>query len=158
MLAAPANSGFYDDSYYARFTPEPSTGFFDEEYVFGKRSSFLQSNRQYEALNPSLRDSPTYQDVCTAALTTVDEIEYHEQRIYQEGYNPTAIRANIAHMLRHSDPAKHLIDFQERDIPPQDRDAHTHRVLNELLQQRKDMDGQGFPFAPRLCGSGWQTN
>jgi hypothetical protein len=60
MWAAPANAGFYDDRYYASFTPEPSTGFFDEEYVAGKRLSFIQPNRQLEALNPSLRASPTY--------------------------------------------------------------------------------------------------
>ncbi len=99
MLAAPANSEFYDDLYYARFTPEPNTGFFDEEYVSGKRPSFIQPNRQFEALNPSLRASPTYQEACTAVLTTAEEIEHHETRIYQEVYNPTSIRANIAHML-----------------------------------------------------------
>ncbi len=127
MLAAPANSGFYDDNYYARFTPEPSTGFFDEEYVSGKRSSFVRPNREFMAVNPSLRASPTYQEVCTAVLTTVEDIEHHEQLIYQEGFSPNAIRANIAHMLRHSDPAKHVVDFNEKDIPPPGREIPTKR-------------------------------
>jgi hypothetical protein len=73
-------------------------------------------------------------------LTTTAEIEHHERRVYQPGYNPTDIRLNIQEMLRDSDPNQHVVDFQEKDIPPQNRDEHTHRILTDLLRQRKAMD------------------
>ena len=127
--------------------PVHNTGFFDDEYVAGKRSSPKVGNQYHEALNPAGRASPSYSEVRAAALTTIKEIEHHEQRIYQEGYNPAAIRSHINHMLLTSNPAHHLVDFQEKDIPPPNLDAYTHRVLKDLLQQRNLMD-QDFSLPP----------
>jgi hypothetical protein len=73
-------------------------------------------------------------------LTTAAEIEHHEQRVYQPGYTPTEIRNNIQDMLRESDPDQQIVDFQKKDIPPQNRDEYTHRILTDLLRQRDQID------------------
>jgi hypothetical protein len=129
---------------------KPNTGFFDEEYVSGLRT-YPARDRANTTLNPSQRASPTYQDVLTAQLTTLSDVYRHEERIYQPGYTPTAIKANITSMLRHSNPDQHMVDFQERDIPPPDRDAVTHRLLTHLMQKRNEID-QDFSLPPDLVG------
>jgi hypothetical protein len=91
-------------------------------------------------LNPFARKDFTYHEVCTAELTSTGEIDRQEERIYQPGYTPNAIRNNITKTLRESDPNHHLIDFQEKDIPPLERDPYTHRVLSGLLAQRNQLD------------------
>ncbi len=73
-------------------------------------------------------------------LTSTGEIDRHEERFYQPGYTPNAIRNNITKILRESDPDHHMIDFQEKDIPPMERDPYTHRVLSGLLTQRNQLD------------------
>jgi hypothetical protein len=98
-------------------------------------------------LNPASRVSPTYQEVNTAVLTTAADIERHKARIYQVGYTPSAIRNNINTMLRDSNPDQPTLDSQEKDIPPANRDAHTHLVLTDLLQQRNRMD-EDFHLQP----------
>ncbi len=90
--------------------------------------------------NPLTRPELTYQEACTAELTTLSAVELHEQRLFQPGYTPTAIRNNILDMLRTSKPNQHMVDFQEKDIPPQKRDPQTHRILTGLLQQRNKLD------------------
>ena len=139
MLVSPASSGFYDEVYGTHKPttqkPTPSgTGFFDDEYVGGKRIYNAPNVRDTltTTLNPANRDSPSYNDVCTAELTTATDIERHETRIYQPGYTPKALRDNILHMLRHSNPDLHMVDFQEKDIPPPNRDPHTHRLLTDI--------------------------
>ncbi len=90
--------------------------------------------------------------MCTATLTTVAEIERHENNIYQPGYTPTAIRDNIQRVLRDSNPDQHLVDFQEKDIPPVTRDLRTHRVLSNLLLRRSRID-HDFQLPPESVGS-----
>jgi hypothetical protein len=140
-LVAPASSGFYDEIY--GYTPPPAqkSGFFDEEYVAGRRNgpvhrdSFTQSgffDEEYAAgrrtgpvhrdgfahtLNPARRSTLTYHEVYTAQLTTAAEIERHEQRLYQPGYTPSDIRNHIQRMLREAEPSQHLVDFAAKDIP-----------------------------------------
>ncbi len=128
-LAAPASSGFYDDIYggeHRATSTEPKSTFFDDAYVSGKLQAPVQRDNRATTLNPALRDPITYKDACTATLTTVAEIERHEKNIYQPGYTPTAIRDSIQRVLRDSNPDQHLVDFQEKDIPPVTRDLRTH--------------------------------
>jgi hypothetical protein len=122
-------------------TPAAQYRVFDEEYIDGRRSC-SPASREHElpALNPASRTSPTYHEVNTAVLTTTAEIERHEARLYQKGYTPSEIRNKITTMMRDSNPDQPMLDFQEKDIPPAHRDAHTHRLLTDLLQQRNRMD------------------
>jgi hypothetical protein len=146
MLVAPANSGFYDEVYRAIPPTQHNTGFFDDEYVDGRRN--CSPAHEMLALNPASRaPSPTYQEVNTAVLTTTDEIEHHETRIYQKGYTPSEIRNKITRLVRESNPDQPILDFQEKDIPPINRDAHTYRMLTDLLQQRNRMD-EDFHLPP----------
>ena len=154
LLSSPISSGFYSAVWGcdAATTPyEPAsavaamegsssaTGFYDDEYVEGKRV--------IPTLNPAQRTSPTYQSVLTAQLTTVAEILRHEERIYHPGYTPTAIRANIVSMLNDSDPDQHMVDFQDKDIPPLHRDPSTHQLLTNLLRKRNRLD-RDFQLSP----------
>jgi hypothetical protein len=68
------------------------------------------------------------------------DVERHEERIYQPGYTPRAIRENIQKMLQDSNRNQHMVDFPDKDIPPPERDAQTHRVLTDLLQKRRRLD------------------
>ena len=104
------------------------------------------------ALNPATRASPTYHEVCTAILTTKAEIERHEERIYQVGYTPSAIRNRVNTMLRNSSADQPILEFQAKDIPPPNRDAHTHRVLTDILKLRNQMD-EDFNLTPDLVAS-----
>ncbi len=112
----------------------PKSDFFDDSYVRGKH--VVARDKANSPINPIRQPSPTYSEVYTATLTTLTDIARHEERIYQSGYTPTAIRDNIQSQLRNSDPAQPFIDFQERDIPPPDRDVRTHRILTDLMQDR----------------------
>jgi hypothetical protein len=125
-----------------------ATRFFDEEYVSGLRR-YPARDRLNTTLNPAQRVSPNYQVVFTAQLTTLSGVHRHEERIYQPGYTPTAIRDKITSMLRNSNPDQHIVNFQEKDIPPPDRDAITHRLLTDLLRKRNEMD-QDFSLPPDL--------
>jgi hypothetical protein len=90
-------------------------------------------------------------------------IEHHEARLYQPGYTPTAIRNNIHTMLRESQPDHHMVDFQEKDIPPHNRDPRTHQILTDLLSKRNQLDNDFSlpldavaseePFYPRVVPS-----
>ena len=117
-----------------------ATGFFDDEYVGGKRAALLSRDVSGSPLNPAQRASPTYHDVFSAELTTISQIERHEERIYQPGYTPTAIRANITAMLRNMGQDQHMVDFQDKDIPPPTRDPQTHKILTGLLHKRNRLD------------------
>jgi hypothetical protein len=140
LLISPTSSGFYDALYGLQPTPTSGTGFFDEEYVAGQRQRPISRNDQTTTLNPNQRMVLTYHEACTAELTTVASIEHHEQRLYQDGYTPNAIRDNIQTMLRNSSPTQPMVDFQEKDIPPKNRDPNTHRILTALLQKRNRLD------------------
>lgn len=109
-----------------------ASGFFDEEYVAGKRTVHRDSFPT--TLNPARRAPLSYHEVYTAQLTTAAEIERHEQRLYQPGYTPSAIREQIQKMLRDAEPNQHLVDFAAKDVPPHDRDSYTHQLLTDLLQ------------------------
>jgi hypothetical protein len=122
--------------------PASRSSFFDDAYVKGKHTPVHVGGAT--TLNPIHRASPTYSEVYTATLTTLTDIERHEQRIYHPGYTPTAIRKNIRSMLRNSDPSQHMVDFQEKDIPPADRDERTYRVLTDLLRDRDRVDQDFF--------------
>jgi hypothetical protein len=61
-------------------------------------------------------------------------------RCDQPGYTPNAIRDNIKKMLHEYNPNQHVVDFQERDIPPRDRDLRTHNVLTDLMKLRNRLD------------------
>ena len=165
LLSSPLSSGFYSAvwGFDAATTPyEPAraamegsssaTGFYDDEYVEGKRV--------IPTLNPAQRTSPTYQSVLTAQLTTIAEILRHEERIYHPGYTPTAIRANIVSMLNDSDPDQHMVDFQDKDIPPLHRDPSTHQLLTNLLRKRNrlDRDFQLSPESVAADGTALDTN
>jgi hypothetical protein len=137
MLAAPANSGFYDNVYRSH---PPQTGFFDDEYVDGKRSTnvgFPPRDLDLTPLNPARSASPTYHEVCTAILTTNAEIERHEERIYQVGYTPSAIRTRVESMLRDSSADQPILDFQEKDIPPPEpRRTHAPRLDSSFKREK----------------------
>ena len=148
LLLEPASSGFYETIYECHITPKPDTalsepkrgtGFFDEEYVGGLRCHSPHDTSS-TILNPAQRAVPSYQDVFTAQLTTLADVHRHEERIYQPGYTPTAIRDNITAMLRDSKPDQHMVDFQAKDIPPSNRDPQTNRVLAGLLRKRDSLD------------------
>ncbi len=79
--------------------PRSGTGFYDEEYVKGARRR-LTRDTLTAPINPSQRVSPTYHEVFTAQLTTLSDLHRHEERIYQPGYTPQAIRDNITTALR----------------------------------------------------------
>ena len=148
LLLAPASSGFYEDIYGCSVQPRPvpsgpppktGTGFFDEEYVRGTRRH-LARETLHTTINPALRVPPTYNEVFTAQLTTLSDVHRHEERIYQPGYTPQAIRDNITTALRELKPDQHMVDFQAKDIPPSHRDPQTNRVLTRLLQKRDSLD------------------
>ena len=140
LLSAPVSSGFYS-AIYGICKPPPSsgTGFFDEEYVSGKCQRNMPTVSR-DGLNPATRPDLTYQEACTAELTTPASVAHHEKRLYLPGYTPTSIRNNIRTMLQTADPDQHMVDFQEKDIPPQNRDPQTHRILTDLLQKRNELD------------------
>ena len=113
LLISPASSGFYSAVWGDTPAPSAGTGFFDEEYVSGKFQGPVHSSRiTHDSLNPSTRPELTYQEACTAELTTISAVELHEQRLFQPGYTPTAIRDNILVMLRTSKPDQHMVNFQ----------------------------------------------
>jgi hypothetical protein len=70
----------------------------------------LQRNNAH--LNPFQRDIKPSQSAFTARLISNADLERHEERIYQPGYTPKAIRESIHKMLRESNPNQHLVDFQ----------------------------------------------
>ena len=140
LLVSPASSGFYEATYGNRPTPTAGTGFFDDEYVAGKRQHTISRDRQRNTLNPGLRTELTYQEACTAELTTIASVEHHERRLFQPGFTPTEIRGNILSMLQTANPDQHMVDFQEKDIPPQNRDPKTHRILMDLIRKRRQLD------------------
>jgi hypothetical protein len=109
-----------------------------KESMMWKVQGTLQRNDA--KLNPAHRPlSPEYA-AYTSQLLTVAEIERHEQRIYQPGYTPTAIRENIRKILNESNPNQHMVNFQETDIPPPDRGMRIFRVLRDLLEQRETLN------------------
>jgi hypothetical protein len=69
-------------------------------------------------VNPSARPIPIYSDVFTAELTTLSAIDTHENRIYQAGYTPSAIRDSIHNILQTTSTHDHIVNFHERGIPP----------------------------------------
>jgi hypothetical protein len=144
FLVAPANSGFYDEV-YGRAPPAKlgSVFFFDEEHVHGQRQFPLSYDSHQHTLNPAQRPEPTYHEVCVAELASAPDIDRHESRIYQPGYTPTAIRNNSQKLLRESNTHQHMVDFREIDIPPPNRDEHTHRIVTDLMQQRNKL-GEDF--------------
>ena len=148
LAVSPASSGFYDEVYGPIPTRVPTSGFFDEDYVAGRRTGPVHRDSFTNTVNPASRPVLTYHEVYTAQLTTAAEIERHEQRLYQPGYTPSEIRNNIQRMLREMGPAQHLIDFAAKDIPPHERDPRTHKLLADLLQQRNDLD-LDFQLLPR---------
>jgi hypothetical protein len=102
--------------------------FYDELYVQGKRNnSDLRDVSRF--LNPSARPTPTYSDVFTAELTILSAIDTHENRIYQVGYTPGAIRDNIRSILQTTSAHDHIVNFHERNIPPKNRDPVTFQTL-----------------------------
>jgi hypothetical protein len=129
--------GAFDRNMEVLYEIENDTGMLPtltKESTMWKISGTLQRN--HPALNPAHRPILTSAGAFTGRLVSRAEIERHEKRIYQTGYTPKAIRESIQRMLQESNPNQHVIDFQERDIPPPDRDMQTHRTLNELLQLR----------------------
>jgi hypothetical protein len=50
-------------------------------------------------------------------------------------------------MLRDSSADQPILEFQEKDIPSPNRDAHTHRVLTDMLNLRNQMD-EDFNLTP----------
>ncbi len=103
LLVAPASSGFYDDVYGYNpssltdsglydiygYTPsrlpnsEPNSGFFDEEYVAGKRTfGFLEENR-----GAGKRTTPTRRDSLPNTLnpTRRASLTYHEVHTINDG-------------------------------------------------------------------------
>ncbi len=94
ILLAPASSGFYEDLYGCSMQPRPlttapqpssGTGFYDEEYVGGTRRHLARDTLS-ATINPAQRVSITYHEVFTAQLTTLSDVDRHEERIYQHGY------------------------------------------------------------------------
>jgi hypothetical protein len=147
-LAAPASSGFYDEVFNCgNRNASLNSNFFDDAYVTGQRRNLLCRDNDDSMLNPALHAFPSYNEVCTATLTSVSEIEHHERCIYQPGYTPRNIRTNIQRMLQDSNPKQHMVDFQEKDIPPPNRDLCTHRILTDLLQKRNNLD-RDFDLPP----------
>jgi hypothetical protein len=87
--------GSFATPYDPTSATKPSTGFFDEDYVGGKRQIFVPEIHKrpgYVAkhvlpINPACRPEMTYEEACyTATLTTTSDIEQHEARLYQPGY------------------------------------------------------------------------
>jgi hypothetical protein len=91
-------------------------------------------------INPAARRLPTYADVFTADITTLAEIDAHEERIYQPDYTPKDIRENILRLLRTTDKTAPMVNFQVKDIPPKRYDAITHASLQNLAETRKHFD------------------
>jgi hypothetical protein len=85
-------------------------------------------------------------------------MERHEQKIYQPGYTPAAIRENIQKILKDSNPRQHMVDFPECDIPPPDRDGRTHRLLTDLLQQRNSLDHEFHVAIASIAADGTTLN
>ena len=113
--------------------------FYDESYVQGKRNNpNLRDVSRF--LNPSARPTPTYSDVFTAELTTLSAIDTHENRKYQVGHTPGAIRDSIKSILQTSATHDHIVNFHERDIPPKNRDPVTFQTLHNLACERNRLD------------------
>jgi hypothetical protein len=74
------------------------------------------------AVNPAARkpdENPiSYKSEFAAELTTVQDLDLHESRIYQKGYTPEEIRHTIKLILRQISPGTHLVNFNTRNIPP----------------------------------------
>ena len=77
--------------------------------------------RETAAINPSDRPDETplsYLQAFQADLTTIQDVDRHETRIYQPGYTPDHIRRNIKLILRTAVPDQHMVEFHAKDIPP----------------------------------------
>ncbi len=116
----------------------PKSDFFDDAYVQGKHVA--SRDKEATTLNPLHLAPPTYSEVYTAEITTLTDIARHEERIYQPGYTPTAIRENIRSMLRNSSASQPVVDFQEMDTPPSHQDERTFRILADLLRDRNRLE------------------
>jgi hypothetical protein len=131
--------GSLDPSLEIRYEIQSGSGLVTAtESTMWKTVGTMQRNNP--TLNPSYRPCSVAQEVFTAQITTAAELQRHEERIYQPGYTPKAIRNSIQKMLQESNPNQHLVDFQERDIPPPERDPITHRTLTDLLQLRRRLE------------------
>jgi hypothetical protein len=109
-----------------------------KESAMWKTEGTLRRNNA--SLNPAYRPAMMRSEVFTAQAMTTAELEKHEERIYQQGYTPKAIRTSIQKILRESNPHIHIVDFPAKDIPPIDRDATTHRTLTKLLELRDQIN------------------
>jgi hypothetical protein len=61
LLVSPESSGFYDAVYGRQPKPDGGTGFFDDEYVSGKRKSSVPTVSQ-DGLNPANRPELIYKE------------------------------------------------------------------------------------------------
>ena len=100
----------------------------------GRRASPALKADMTRFINPAARRSPTYVDVFTADITTLAEIDAHEERI---DYTPKAIRENIQRLLTTTAKTAPMVNFQVKDIPPKRHDAVTHASLQDLAETRK---------------------
>jgi hypothetical protein len=124
-----------------RVSPLAATDdFFDESYVAGRIASSTLKADMTRFINLSSRRSLTYADVFTADVTTLAEINAHEERIYQTDYTPKTIRNNILRLLTTTAKTAPMVNFQVKDIPPKRYDAITHESLQSLAETRKHFD------------------
>jgi hypothetical protein len=138
-----------------RSAPTPSSSLFDDCYVAGRHTNPAGVHgitpcryphnqlRQTGALNPSDRsvDTPlTYLQAFHTDLTTAQDVDRHEARIFQHGYTPDNIRRNIKLILRTALPDQHIVEFQVKDIPPVAIDSATNMILHALLAERIKAD------------------
>ncbi len=144
------SSSFFDDSYTdgklckpAAAIPQP--GHYHPVLSPGRYPH--NSYRQALAVNPSERPTEThlsYLDAFQADLTTIQDVAWHESRIYQHGYTPDNIRHNLREILSNLRPEDHLVEFQQKDIPPAEIDPDTIMVLYALLEERTKADSALF--------------
>ena len=113
--------------------PHRPSSLFDDCYVAGKHTNPAGVHgvtpgryphnqlRQTGAINPSARpaEAPlTYLQAFHTDLTTVQDVNRHEARIFQHGYTPDEIRRNIKLILRMAPSDQHRPSFKSRTSRP----------------------------------------
>jgi hypothetical protein len=106
---------------------QQSSSVFDDEYIDGIRQPAPAIPKEIPL---------SYAQAFASELVTAADVDRHEARIYKEGRTPAAIRSSIKLSLRAGRPEQHLKEFDSHDIPPSNRDAQTHMVLQALLGER----------------------
>jgi hypothetical protein len=128
--SAPHNN---QDTSVVSSMPHRPSSLFDDCYVAGKHTNPAGVHgvtpgryphnqlRLTGAINPSARPAEvplTYLQAFHTDLTTVQDANRHEARIFQHGYTPDEIRRNIKLILRMAPSDQHRPSFKSRTSRP----------------------------------------